>query len=85
MEDSRAAQTMIDYLKNQVLRNTKLDIDQDTELVDSGIVDSFALVDVLLKLEEVTRRRIPAGRVSPTDMNTVRQMLVLAERVGKPR
>ena len=83
MENS--AQAMIDYLKSQVLRNSKIEINEDTPLVSSGLVDSFALVEVLLELEKLTGRRIPAGRVTPPDMDTVRKMLAVAERVGTVR
>ena len=75
---------MIEYLKTKVLRNPSINIDEDTALVSSGIVDSFALIDVLLHLEKVTNRKISPGKVSPRDMDTVRQMLATAERVGKP-
>jgi acyl carrier protein len=54
-------------------------------LVASGLIDSFALVDVLIKLEEVSEMRIPAGKVQPKDMETVNLMLAMAKRVGKPR
>jgi acyl carrier protein len=43
------------------------------------------LVDLLMKLEDLTNRRIPAGKVQPKDMNTVAKMFATAERVGKPR
>jgi acyl carrier protein len=54
-------------------------------LVSSGLIDSFSLVDVLSKLEEVTAMRIPASKVQPKDMDTVSLMLSTAQRVGKPR
>jgi acyl carrier protein len=54
-------------------------------LVASGLIDSFALVDVLCKLEDVTNMRIPAGKIQPKDMDTVNLMLASAKRVGKPR
>ena len=57
----------------------------DSSLVASGLIDSFALVDVLVKLEEVSEMRIPAGKVQPKDMDTVNLMLAMAKRVGKPR
>jgi acyl carrier protein len=85
MENSIAAETMIDYLKTQVLRNSKIEITEDTPLVSSGLVDSFALIEVLLELEKITDRRIPAGRVSPPDMDTVRKMFATAEKVGRAR
>jgi len=73
---------MIEYLKRDVLRNRTLDLGMDTPLVSSGLVDSFALIDVLLELEKITSRRIPASRVSPKDLDTVREMLKTANRLG---
>ncbi|MGA9879337.1 MAG: hypothetical protein WBP52_16060, partial [Terriglobales bacterium] len=60
-------------------------IDENTPLVSSGLIDSMALVDLLLKLEDLTHRRIPAGKVQPKEMDTVAKMFAMAERVGKPR
>lgn len=79
------AQPMIDFIRNEVVRNAKAQIDESTPLVSSGLIDSFALVDILLKLEDVTCLRIPAGKVQPKDMDTVSLMLETAQRVGKPR
>jgi len=56
-----------------------------SSLGSSGLIDSLALVDILLKLEDVTGTRIPAGRVQPKDVDTVRLMFSAAARVGKPR
>ena len=76
---------MINFLRQHVLSNPGVQLDEDTPLVSSGLVDSFALVEVLSELERVTNCRIPTGRVSPEDMDTVRKMLETVERVGKPR
>jgi acyl carrier protein len=81
--DPNNSVSMIDYLKHTVLQNPKLEIREDTPLVSSGLMDSFALIDVLLKLEKLTGRRIPASRVSPQDLDTVAKMFATAERVGK--
>ena len=43
------------------------------------------LVDLFLKLEGLTRMRIPAGKVQPKDMGTVAIMFATAQRVGKLR
>jgi acyl carrier protein len=85
MENGSQAQQIIDYLKAKILGNPKIDINEDTALVSSGLVDSFALIDVLLFVEKVTNRKISPGKVSPRDMDTVRQMLITADKVGKPR
>lgn len=78
------AQTMLDEVA-KLIRKPGLHLDETTPLVTSGLIDSMALVDLLLKLEDVTGKRIPAGKVQPKDMNTVALMLATAERVGKPR
>jgi hypothetical protein len=36
-------------------------------------------------LEKITARKIPPGRVSPLDLDTVRQMFLTADRVGIQR
>lgn len=69
----------------QLIRKPGVTIDLNTPLVSSGLIDSMALVDLLLKLEDLTHRRIPAGKVQPKDMDTVAKMFATAERVGKPR
>jgi len=69
----------------QLIRKPGVTIDEDTPLVSSGLIDSMALVDLLLKLEDLTHKRIPAGKVQPKDMDTVAKMFATAERVGKPR
>jgi acyl carrier protein len=85
VENNHQADAMINFLKEKVLRNPRIGIDEDTALVSSGILDSFALIDVLLELERVTKRRISASRVSPADLDTVGKMLSTAERVGTSR
>lgn len=80
-----AAQLMIDYVVEKVIRRPGLKIGPDSPLVSSGLIDSLALVQILVRLEDVTGRRIPAVKVQPKDMDTVSLMLATAQRVGTPR
>ena len=82
---SEQREQIIRYILDEVIRRPGVSIDDETPLVSSGLLDSFALVDVLLKLEDVTQMRIPAGKVQPKDMDTVQMMFDTATRVGKPR
>ncbi len=77
-------QQMIDHIV-RLIRKPNLNIDENTPLVSSGLIDSMALVDLLLRLEDLTHKRIPPGKVQPKDMNTVALMFATAERVGKAR
>jgi acyl carrier protein len=77
-------QQMIDHI-TELIRKPNVKINETTPLVSSGLIDSMALVDLLLKLEDLTHMRIPAGKVQPRDLDTVTLMFATASRVGKPR
>jgi len=77
-------QQMIDHVA-QLIRKPGLALDENTPLVSAGLIDSMALVDLLVKLEDITHMRIPPGKVQPKDMDTVALMFATAQRVGKPR
>ncbi len=77
-------QQMIEHV-TRVIRKPNITIDENTRLVSSGLIDSMALVDLLLKLEDLTRMRIPPGKVQPKDMDTIAIMFATAQRVGKPK
>ncbi len=78
------AQKMIEHIA-RLIRKPGVALDENTPLVSSGLIDSMALVDLLLKLEDLTHMRIPAGKVQPKDLDTVAKMFATAQRVGKPR
>jgi acyl carrier protein len=75
---------MIEYILRRI-RKPSLIIDENTPLVSSGLVDSMALGDLVLTLEDLTRMRIPPGKVKPKDLDTVAKMFATAARVGKPQ
>jgi acyl carrier protein len=83
--DNDQLETMIRYVKTEVLRKPQAEIGPDTPLVSSGMIDSFALIETLVELERITKLRIPAAMVAPNDMDTVRKMFEVATRLGKPR
>jgi acyl carrier protein len=75
---------MIEHV-TQLVKKRGMTIDENTPLVSSGLIDSMSLIDLLIKLEDLTRLRIPPGKVQPKDMDTVTLMFATAQRVGKPR
>jgi acyl carrier protein len=88
MEDPKQkdhTEQMIAYIVDEVIRRPGIQITGDTPLVSSGLIDSLAVVNILLKLEDITEMRIPAGKVQPKNMDTVNLMLATAQRLGKPR
>jgi acyl carrier protein len=81
---SPEAQQMTELIV-RLIRKPGVVIDENTPLVSSGLIDSMALVDLLLKLEDLTHMRIPPGKVQPKDMDTIALMFATATRVGKAR
>ncbi len=75
---------MIEYILQRI-RKPSLIMDENTPLVSSGLVDSMALGDLVLTLEDLTRLRIPPGKMKPNDLDTVAKMFATAARVGKPQ
>jgi acyl carrier protein len=78
------AQQMIQHIV-QLIRKPGVNLDENTPLVSSGLIDSMSLIDLLVKLEDLTHMRIPAGKVQPKDLDTVAKMFATAQLVGKPR
>jgi acyl carrier protein len=81
---SPEAQQMAEHIA-RLIRKQGAQIEENTPLVSSGLIDSMALVDLLLKLEDLTHMRIPPGKVQPKDMDTIALMFATAQRVGKVR
>jgi len=76
---------LIQYITNEIIQRPGVHITPNSPLVSSGLVDSFALLDVLHKVDALTNTRIPASKVQPKDMDTVASMIATANRLGKPR
>ena len=72
------------YIAEKVLKGKKVDLTEDTPLVSSGLVDSFAMIEIFLELQKIAGRKVPASKVQAKDMDTVRLMFVMAEKFGKP-
>jgi acyl carrier protein len=71
------------YIAQKVVKG-KSEINEDTPLVSSGLIDSFALIEIFLELQRIAGRKVPASKVQTKDMDTVRLMFSTADRFGKP-
>jgi acyl carrier protein len=71
------------YIAEKVIKG-KSQINEDTPLVSSGLIDSFALIEIFLELQRIAGCKVPASKVQAKDMDTVRLMFAMAEKFGKP-
>lgn len=72
------------YIAEKVIKGKNVELTADTPLVSSGLVDSFAMIEIFLELQKIAGRKVPASKVQAKDMDTVRLMFAMAEKFGKP-
>ena len=71
------------FIATKVMKGKGAELTEDTPLVSSGLIDSFALIEIFLELQRITERKVPASKVQAKDMDTVRLMFALVDRFGK--
>ena len=71
------------YISEKVIKG-KSAINEDTPLVSSGLIDSFALIEIFLELQKIAGRKVPASKVQAKDMDSVRLMFAMVDKFGKP-
>ena len=83
-DTSELMKQLTSYIAEKVMKGKGVAITEDTLLVSSGLIDSFALIEIFLELQKVAGRKVPASKVQAKDMDTVRLMFAMAEKFGKP-
>jgi acyl carrier protein len=73
---------VIGWVKENRLANgaNDLEISSDTNLLESGLLDSFAFVDLILFLENCTGEKLDLMEVNPEEFAVVRGLCRLALR-----
>ena len=83
-DTSEQMKQLTTYISEKVMKGKGAAINEDTALVSSGLIDSFALIEIFLELQKVAGRKVSASKVQAKDMDTVRSMFAMVERFGKP-
>jgi acyl carrier protein len=83
-DTSELMKQLTTYIAEKVMKGKGAAINEDTVLVSSGLIDSFALIEIFLELQKVAGRKVPASKVQAKDMETVRSMFAMVEKFGKP-
>ncbi len=77
---------ILDYIKNEYLDEDEADeiqLDENTPLISSGIVDSFSMVSLKRFLEKKYSISIPDDQATPEAFNTVNNIIDLVHRFRK--
>ena len=78
---------ILEYIKNEYLDEDEVEemqLDENTPLISSGIVDSFSMVSLKRFLEKKYSISIPDEEATPQAFDTVTSIIQLVDRhVGK--
>ena len=75
-------EVVLAYVRNEYLdEDDDIELDVDTPLISSGIVDSFSMVSLKRFLEKKYAISIPDADASPEAFDTVTKIVVLVKRI----
>ena len=74
---------ILDYIKNEYIDEDEMDevqLDENTPLISSGIVDSFSMVSLKRFLEKKYTISIPDEEATPQAFDTVTSIIALVNK-----
>ena len=77
---------ILDYIRNEYLDEEdaeEIELDENTPLISSGIVDSFSMVSLKRFLEKKWNVSIPDDQATPQAFDTVKSIIALVDRIKK--
>lgn len=73
-------QILSDYIAGSVLKQPNRPIAPDASLINSGLVDSFSLVDLAMFIEERFHVRLDDTELNASTFDTLAQLSALVEK-----
>lgn len=84
MSEEEVKNMIIDYVKKEYLdEDSMMDIDEDTKLISSGIVDSFSMVSLKMFLEKKFSISIPDDKATPDAFDSANNIIHLLKDYTK--
>lgn len=71
-------QELVKYLQHKLAEKQ---IDENRPLIGTGLLDSLALMDLIMFIEERTGLKVPDGDVTPENFETVSRIGLMVDRL----
>jgi len=71
---------LITFIRHEFLEDPDMELDANTKLISSGLVDSFSLVSLQAYIKNEFGKMIPAPRITAESFDTVAQMVKIIEQ-----
>ncbi len=71
---------LLEFIRDEFLDDPDQEIDENSRLISTGLIDSFSLVSLQSFIEQEFGKKIPAPRITAESFDTVRQMLEIIDQ-----
>jgi acyl carrier protein len=81
-------QEILDYVRNEYLDEDDeedIELDENTPLISSGIVDSFSMVSLKTFIEKKYSIKLPDEDATPEAFDTVKRIMALVTKHGEAK
>jgi acyl carrier protein len=85
MSQEQLQQLVIDWIKANKRTSNHVEIAGDTELLGTGILDSFGFLDLIMHIEGKTGLQVDLADADPSEFAVVRGLCNLALRSQAPQ
>lgn len=68
---------LIEFIRDEFLDDPDMEINAETKLISSGMIDSFSLVSLQGFIEREFGKKIPAPKITAESFDTVEQMTAI--------
>jgi acyl carrier protein len=70
-------QKLLNFIKNEFISDDDIELTSDTNLISSGIIDSFSLVSLQSYIEREFGKKIPNPRMTAGNCDTINKLIEL--------
>ena len=83
-DDTNIKKMIADYVKKEYLdEDSEQEINENTKLISSGIVDSFSMVSLKSFLEKKFQIKIPDDKATPEAFDSINNIIMLLREFVK--
>jgi acyl carrier protein len=75
---------ILQFVKSDLGSDQSIEIDENTNLIQNGVLDSMGLMRLIDFLEERVNIRVPDAEVLPDNFKTVVEIEAFASRLRRP-
>lgn len=69
-----------EFIVNELMTNKSVRIENDTSLIISGLIDSFAILDIMQFIADELKVKIPEDKVKRGDFDTIDKIVETTRR-----